>query len=145
MKISIFLGSFFMLLLGGMIYILFRSNDLIMFTWFNKINLSELLSKWRLYFVPLKNHLPNWFLFSLPDGLWVLSFGLSMNKIWKNDSQMQIWFWSMILPFIAIISELGQIFKLVPGTFDWVDLLFYFIAIFLITKINKSNNYEKIN
>ncbi|MCF8407708.1 MAG: hypothetical protein K9G36_01940 [Crocinitomicaceae bacterium] len=145
MKISIFLGSFFMLLLGGMIYILFRSNDLIMFTWFNKINLSELFSKWRLYFVPLKNHLPNWFLFSLPDGLWVLSYGLSMNKIWKNDSQIQIWFWSMILPFIAIISELGQIFKLVPGTFDWVDLLFYFIAIFLITKINKSNNYEKVS
>ncbi|NDH69333.1 MAG: hypothetical protein EBY22_15830 [Gammaproteobacteria bacterium] len=63
---------------------------------------------------------------------------------------MQIWFWSMILPFIAIISEFGQIFRLVPGTFDWVDLLFYFIAIFLIlnssnTKINKSINYEKVS
>lgn len=145
MKLSIFSEPFFMILLGGMIYILFRSNDLIMFEWFSKVNLSELFSKWRLYFAPLKNHLPNWFLFSLPDGLWVLSFGLSMNKIWKNDSQMQIWFWSMLLPFVAILSEIGQIFKLVPGTFDCIDLLFYSTAIILIIKNNKSLHYEKIN
>jgi len=31
----------------------------------------------------------------------------------------------MLVPIIAVFSEIGQAFNIVPGTFDIIDLTFY--------------------
>jgi len=60
-------------------------------------------------------------------------------------------FWIFIVPFIAILSEFLQLFNLISGTFDFIDLLFYIlgtiIPIILYIRTNNLNiyNYEKKN
>jgi hypothetical protein len=145
MKLSLTLTHFFSIFLGGLIYILFRPTNLVMFEWFDELNLTELFNLLRLYFLPVKNSLPEWFIYSLPDGLWLLSFNLLMIQIWINESKFYQWFWTTILPTIAVSYEIGQLLNIFSGTFDPNDLLFYSLAIILIVINKKSMNYEKIN
>ena len=81
-------------------------------------------------------HIPQWIKFCLPDGMWLLSYLLIIDVVWKNSSDNKKTFWLSILPFIAIGSELMQIFIPQIGTFDFIDFLCYIGAIitFLIIK-----------
>ncbi len=94
--------------------------------------------------VPYNIYLPNWFLYSLPDGLWLFSFCLIITKIWKKENNYSLWFWSLTLPITSIIWEIGQSVNLIKGTFDFIDLLIYSIITFLTIMNNKKKNYEKI-
>lgn len=144
MKRQINIGFLFTLLLGGFIYILFRQDSLKMFIWFESINLSNSISELRLFTLPLSFHLPDWFLYSLPDGLWLFSYISLLLLIWGNVISKQNIHWVLLVPLIAIFSEIGQLIKLVPGTFDIVDLGFYLsgtilpILIFANSKTNKT-------
>jgi hypothetical protein len=131
------------LLIGGLIYILFRTTTLKMFGWYDRLGLSNSISNLRDYSEPLIKDIPNWFMYSLPDGLWIFSYISLMLYIWKNSISRNSAIWIFIIPFIAIISEFGQLFKLVPGTFDIIDLLFYVLGIFLPLLIfNNSLNFK---
>ena len=98
MKKQLFFGHVLTLIIGGLIYILFRTDSLVMFKWFAALSLDKPIEYLRDSTLTVKNHLPDWFLFSLPDGLWIFSY---------------------------ITFELGQLFNIVPGTFDAIDLIFY--------------------
>jgi len=125
MKRQIIIGHLFTLILGGLVYISFRQDTLKMFSWFDSINLSAVISELRLFTLPLSDHLPNWFLYSLPDGLWLFSYLSVLLVVWDNVISKQNIHWLLLVPMIAILSEIGQLFKLVPGTFDIFDLTFY--------------------
>ena len=125
MKRQIIIGHLFTLLLGGLVYISFRQDTLKMFRWFDSINLSAVISELRLLTLPLSDHLPNWFLYSLPDGLWICSYLSVLLVVWDNVISKHNIHWLLLVPMIAIFSEIGQLFKIVPGTFDILDLLFY--------------------
>ncbi len=131
MKIQIIVGHLFTLLLGGLIYILFRQDTLKMFSWFDNINLSTVISKLRLRTVPLSGHFPNWFLYSLPDGLWLFSYLSGFLVVWDNVISKHNIYWLLSIPMVAILSEIGQFFEIVPGTFDIFDLLFYILGTIL--------------
>ena len=75
--------------------------------------------------------LPDWFVFSLPDGLWLFSYISVVLLVWKNQITKHSIAWILIIPLYAIVHELGQLFKFTEGTFAFNDLLFYSIAIFL--------------
>ncbi len=144
MKRQIIIGHLFTLLLGGMVYISFRQDTLKMFRWFDSINLSAVISELRLLTLPLSDHLPNWFLYSLPDGLWICSYLSVLLVVWDNVISKHNIHWLLLVPMIAIFSEIGQLFKIVPGTFDILDLIFYLggtvlpILIFTNSKTIKS-------
>ena len=144
MNRQINIGFLFTLLFGGFIYILFRQDSLKMFSWFESVNLSNSISELRLFTLPLSFHLPDWFLYSLPDGLWLFSYISLLLLIWGNVISKQNIHWVLLVPLIAIFSEIGQLIKLVPGTFDIVDLGFYLsgtilpILIFANSKTNKT-------
>ena len=81
--------------------------------------------------------IPDWFIFSLPDGIWIFSYVLVMISIWNFTLNKKSIFWMTIIPLVAIFSEIFQIFDFIPGTFDFVDLSFYilgFILPFIIFK-----------
>ena len=59
---------------GGLIYVCFRSKTLRFFAWIDKIGFSNVVNEIRIIIYPCKEILPNWFINSLPDGLWVYSF-----------------------------------------------------------------------
>ena len=115
--------------LGGLIYIIFRTDRLIMFHWFEYLNLSDEINTIK----SLKNilSLPDWFIYSLPDGLWIFSYIHISLEIWKFSITRQNIFWIFSIPITAIASEIFQLFKIIPGTFDLVDIIFYLIGIAL--------------
>ena len=131
MKRQLFFGNILTLVLGGLIYVLFRTSSLKMFNWFEIIGLKSLTTELRKLSFQFACKIPEWILFSLPDGLWIFSYVSSMLFIWKNSVTTKNIFWISIIPILAIISETGQYFGLLSGTFDSIDLLFYLFGMTL--------------
>ena len=131
MKKQLLIGHFLTLLTGGFIYILFRPDTLKMFGWFDKLNFTESLEQIRNITLPYLDHLPNWFLYSLPDGLWLFSYISLLLAIWGNEITKQNILWLFLIPIIAIFSEIGQFISIVPGTFDMMDMAFYVSGVVL--------------
>lgn len=115
-------------IVGGLIYLTYRTDTLIMFGWFNKIGLSDSVD-----FLRSNQHLqnltiPSWIKFSLPDALWLFSFNYVLLTLWNFNINRQSAFWLFLAPTIGLLSEIGQFFGIVPGTFDIVDLVLLVFA-----------------
>ena len=125
MKKQLIFGHIITLLIGGLIYVLFRTSSLLMFSWYKTIGLGGILKGLR------KSTIPEWILFSLPDGLWIFSYVSLILLIWKNSVSLKNIFWILIIPILAIGSELGQFFGVLTGTFDLTDLMLYIFGMTL--------------
>jgi hypothetical protein len=68
--------------------------------------------------------------FNLPDALWFLSAILFLRFIWFYKTKIQKAYIHFFYT-IAAILEISQLSKKVPGTFDWMDLLFMGICAFV--------------
>lgn len=124
---------------GGLIYVLFRSSDIMMFRWIEHLGLSQFIDSLRLEFSRIKNWIPSWIYFSLPDGLWVYSFTSVLLLIWNGRINILV-----VLPLLlAALIEIGQRFRWYPGTFDIVDLALSTAALLFSTFILKSKSKTK--
>ncbi|MDC0204547.1 hypothetical protein OAJ65_01995 [Flavobacteriales bacterium] len=143
MKKQLILGNLLPLLLGSLIYISFRSDTLLIFKFFSALSIDTPIEYLRENTMGLKQYLPDWFLFSLPDGLWVFSYVSLMLLIWNNTISKYNIFWIILIPIIAVLSEFGQSIKITPGTFDPLDLIFYilgtFFSLLIFTNTNQLN------
>lgn len=112
------------LLLGGLVYVLFRSTELRMFYWFSNLGLEYLIHFLREMFSHFNHHLPDWLFYSIPDGLWVYSFTSALLIIW--ECRLTIW---LFLPLISgPFVEIAQLAQISPGTFDVLDLIFTLVG-----------------
>jgi len=124
---NIFLNVILPIAIGGFIYILFREKSLLMFSWFTKIGLDNLIHNIRT--IAIWNYqLPDWVIYSLPDGIWVYSLTSLMLIIWYGDVSILKYFWLSIGLIIGLSIELCQLMDFYPGTFDKMDILFYIIG-----------------
>lgn len=145
MKFKYLLASFFTLIAGITIYLLFRPASLKVFSWLDYLNIDFINSDLRKTAFRHHNLFPDWFLYALPDGLWIFSYVSLMLCIWNFRINVSSLFWISIVPLVAIFSELGQLFHMVPGTFDTSDLLFYCLGMVLpLLIIFKKNNINFI-
>lgn len=112
------------LMIGGGIYILFRSKTLLMFRWFEALGLMNFIDAMRDTTKDLA--LCDFITYSLPDGLWVSSYLLMVDVVVERDSKTLL-LWSSLLPGIAILFEILQFFYVIPGVFDIFDLFCYMI------------------
>ena len=122
---------------GGYIYIVFRPMSLYMFSWFHSINAMDAIEMIR--FNPSFKTDSNFIIYSLPNGLWTVSYILIMDAIWAPSIKMQIFF-SSIIPIVGLSSELLQSVGVLKGTFDTKDLICYtlpYIVYVLIKTIIK--------
>ena len=126
----------FPLTVGGCIYLLFRSRSLLMFDWWETLHLMPAISAMRDAVENWDTHWPSWALYSLPDGTWLYAYIVFYRWIWRNESRQWMWFWIHLGLMMSVGIEIAQAFKWVPGTFDWMDLLFYGLAIYLAFKAN---------
>lgn len=129
-------------MVGGLIYIFFRTDKLLMFSWFKRLGLSSLISYIRLFsdeFI-----LPEWVIYSLPNALWTYSFMFSFVLLWKNSINLYSHIWFALVFFISVGSEIGQLLKIVPGTFDFIDLFLCLIAI-MIPRLVQLEEEKKLN
>ena len=66
--------------------------------------------------------------FSVPYGMWVISFCCFIGAIWDKDRSLSAVIWRFLAPVIAISSEVLQFLGLLPGTYDINDLYVLIVA-----------------
>lgn len=122
------------LIIGGAIYVLYRNEHLLMFDWFQYLGISDYINRLRAEANGLS--LYEWVKYSMPAGLWLFSYMFIIDSIWGKGSNALYKSFLYVLPVLAILSELMQCIKILPGTFDIMDLISYVLAIivFLIIK-----------
>jgi hypothetical protein len=117
------------ILIGGGIYSLWRSKQLMVFRWYRWVGLTTAVEIARERLAGIKHFIPAPILYSLPDALWVYSFTALMYLLWLDEPpgyERALW---ILLPVsMGIGAEFGQLLKVVPGTFDWSDVLAYVAA-----------------
>ncbi|MNY85591.1 hypothetical protein D3C78_17780 [compost metagenome] len=117
------------IIVGSLIYVLFRDSSLLVFVWLDAVGLTNLVESIR---SNITFQLHPIILHSLPDGLWTYSFAYVMYIVWSNHKTPIRHIFISLAPFIGVSSEFGQLFGVVPGTFDIVDVFFYTLAGILV-------------
>ena len=112
------------LMLGCSIYLLSRdtSNFLYRFSVYTGFRSEvDFLREW----IPA---LPSWFVYSLPDGLWMFSFSILILMIWDFHRTRKAMIWIALALSIGILLEGVQATTELGGSFDWRDLGFILFA-----------------
>lgn len=118
-------------LIGGLIYILLRTDSLLMYKWFQRTNISG-----SIYLIRDLTNFVNFGYYktiinTLPGGLWTFSYTAFLLIIWRNKINFGNIYYFIFIPLIAILSEFLQLFGMVSGTFDILDILTYAIGAIL--------------
>lgn len=124
-----------LLLIGCTIYVLFRPENLLMFKVLDWIGCTPYITLFRTQFV--HNHLPDFVVYSLPAGLWITSYLMTMHlttKKYKTKTRLML---ALPLPITAIILELMQFYGWCTGTFDVYDLICYIVPLIVFVKTIK--------
>jgi len=143
---TLLMGGFFVLFIGSAIYILWRPTSLLMFEWFNFLGLRSFVDCLRDIAAPVKHLLPSFVIYSLPWGLWLLSYLLFVEYVWFNKvktRQYHFWFW--IFPFLSVLTEILQKTSFVPGTFCFEDIVALILSILLGYAVSIYNNKKTFN
>lgn len=111
------------LLTGAVIYLLFRSKNLLGFELLDKIGMEPWSDRIRSYTADVK--LPDVVVYSLPGGLWALGYILVIDSIFGNQSRSTRIVWASVIPLLGVCSEVLQGVGLLPGVFDPWDLVCY--------------------
>lgn len=106
------------LIFGLLIYLGFRDNLII-----NKLIHGMIIKDYC-----LSASLPNWFVYSLPDALWMFALILLIVTIWDFDFTKSCIAWIIISFLTGVLFEILQKLKMINGTFDYIDLIFMIIA-----------------
>ena len=129
-KYKIIIHVIIPVLIGGFIYILFRENNLLMFSWFESLGLDSITNYLRNNYL-FNNQIPEWIIYSLPDGIWIYSFTSLMLIIWYRDSNKIKYYWLLIGPILGVSAEICQLIEIIPGTYDNLDLAFCICGSFI--------------
>lgn len=82
----------------------------------------------RLWAEPWRPVIPDWAIYSLPDGLWLFSLLLCLQVVWQRRRE-----WNQIWLFFVLAAVCHEFFQGVwsgLGTFSWTDVEFYLLAAF---------------
>ncbi len=111
------------LAVGGAIYLLARPDGLRMFAWARALGLGGPLGGARVELAAIATALPSWAKWSLPDALWAFALMRVFCILWNDRLTRESAPWLSCAAVVALGSEAGQAFHVVPGTFDPVDLV----------------------
>lgn len=118
---------------GGLIYVSFRPEPMLMYKWIDTLNLNPFV--YRLRELTSNLNSSSFVKYNLPNGLWATAYTLIMVSVWTSVQKGNV-VWFILIPLIAVISEFMQLLTFVHGRFDWIDILCYIIPtlILLTTK-----------
>ncbi|MDB4730886.1 hypothetical protein OAF13_02430 [Akkermansiaceae bacterium] len=142
-KMANILKALISIFLGGAIYVLWRPDSLLMFSWFDLLGIGRQIDWMRGAASGVEMGIPEWAIKSLPQALWFFGGNLMIISIWRAELRFGRLIWLLVLWGFAISLELGQAVAIVPGSYDHTDLLLLIIfgaaALILSTK----SNYEE--
>jgi hypothetical protein len=104
------------LLVGGGIYIAWRSTSLLMFRWFEVLGFGPVVTAVRAAACD-PSRVPDFVRFTVPDGAWVYAFTACLAIIWTRPAP-----WVALPVALGVGGELGQAAGIVPGVFDARDM-----------------------
>jgi len=135
------------LLLGGLIYILLRPSEPMFFDWIKKAGFANFLQIIRENSVSFRLILPEWFIYSLPNGLWAFAYSILITGIWWRSESRLKYYWMTTIPLLVFGFEILQNVGLIQGTFSFQDILLGSIGIgggiLIGIKPTKLYRYEK--
>lgn len=139
--------SILALFLGGIIYVLFRASEPVFFGWLRTAGLGNWLYFVRQTTLNWSLYLPDWLIYSLPDGLWAFGYALLISSIWAERSSGIRYLWLASIPVLVLGFEGLQYPGIVSGTFCVEDLIVGTIGltsgIVIGLKYTKTKRYEK--
>lgn len=133
--------------LGGTIYIFLRPSEHVFFGWISAVGSDRWLSLARHNPILAGPLFPEWFVFSLPNGLWAFAYSLLITSIWSGSKSWLKYFWMTSIPVLVLGFEILQYAGVIPGTFCMQDMAMAGAGIsmgFIIgSKKIKNNSDEK--
>jgi len=114
------------LLIGGLIYLAWRSPTLTMFRWLNVAGVTVQPLREAVAIFPPPADL---IVFSLPNALWGYALVSFFCLLWKHQYDLAARIWIAAACTLALAAEIGQAVHIVPGTFDPLDQLTAMAAI----------------
>ena len=146
-RLYIFFLSALALSLGGIIYISLRPSEHVFFNWIRAVGLDNWFSYARHNPLSLSLLLPEWIVFSLPNGLWAFAYALLITSIWSGNRSWLKYFWMASISVLVLGYEGLQYGGVIPGTFCIQDIVLgvagLILGIIVGSKKIKKNNYEK--
>ena len=97
----------------------------------------------REWLLPYGVFLPEWVLYSLPNGLWAFAYALIITSIWKNNTSTIKTLWMASIPILVFGFEFLQWAGIIAGTFCFEDLTFGLAGILLGTYFGSKNQEVK--
>ena len=125
---TVYLLAFGSLFAGFLIYVMFRPAPVLFFNWLDFFGISGILESIRNHSLPLYAVIPQWVVFSLPNGFWAFSYSLIITHTWWEEKSLTGFFWLATVPVLGISYELLQYVEQIPGVFCVRDLLFCFFG-----------------
>jgi hypothetical protein len=130
---------------GGTIYILCRPSDYSFFQWIRSLGFGGELASLRTHALPLGRQIPQWMIFSLPDGLWSFAYTLIILTIWVESKSILKYVWYASIPVLVFGSEFLQGTGITGGTFCINDIILVTAGLLagivtVIVTLNKSHN-----
>ena len=126
------LVALLLILTGGMIYVLYRPENLLLFRVTDSLGITPLIDILRSN--SSRVMLPSFIVNSLPAGLWTASYLLMMYITTKFHTRRIRLMLALPLPISAIVLEFMQLLGWCPGTFDIYDLICYIVPLFIFIK-----------
>ena len=114
--------ALFLIFAGGMIYILYRPENIMLFRLVDILGLTPLIN------------VASFMINSLPAGLWTASYLIMMYVTTKFHTRKVRLMLALPLPIAAIVLEFMQLLGWCPGTFDIYDLICYIVPLFIFIK-----------
>ena len=134
----------FLLLAGLTIYLVLRHTSSPFYNLAVQLGWSESLDSVRNVMSPI--HMPVWFVYSLPDGLWMFSFVLFMMAVWDFRFSGTAKIWILTSVCLGLSFEICQAFIKGMGAFDWMDMIFLSAGAFIpVLLFSKHKSYETIH
>ena len=113
------------LFFAGSIYLIFRPEDTVIFSIADLVGIRPIIDS-------IRNQIdvsefPQWFVYSLPGGFWLLSFQNILT--WANKFKGKHLIKTVLAAyFMGIGLEVSQAVHITDGRFDWMDVLLYSAA-----------------
>ena len=95
-----------------------------------------------IFFIKGNITIPNFIKYNLIDGLWLYPFCCLMLLIWNKTKCRSSFLWLVTIFLICVLHELLQKNHIIKGTFDYIDIVSYFIA--FLTSILFNINFKSI-
>lgn len=130
--------SILCLILGGIVYLVYRTRTLLMFHFLSSDCISILDSAKTTVNIP-NNTFTSFVVYSLPAALWTISYILFMHLICIDMPKIARLIWIYSLPILLCLVEFLQILPVISGTFDIIDVLCYIIPIIVSLLIDIRN------